>query len=124
MLAAMSGLIPFKVRPGYPGKHLLIEIGGDHRADGFPDLGNILQEALAATGQPHPEIDAAHIGLSMDRFISYWTYAEGSYEIDDDIWGLCVTAQTNHAKIIADIEQALLRHGRFVKEPVDFVDHA
>lgn len=119
----MSGLIRFRVRPGYQSKQLLIEICADHRVDDFPDLGLLLQEALAATGQPHPEIDAAYIGLSTDRFISYWTYAEGAYEIDDDIWGLVVTTRANNAKIIADIEAALICSGRFVKEDVDFADY-
>ncbi|WP_155635395.1 hypothetical protein [Burkholderia cepacia] len=51
---------------------------------------------------------------------SYWTYARGHHEIDDDIWGLFVTAPIDNSSVIADIENARLSTGKFVKEDVDF----
>ncbi|KVK78036.1 hypothetical protein WT01_25440 [Burkholderia cepacia] len=50
----------------------------------------------------------------------YWTYARGHHEIDDDIWGLFVTAPIDNSSVIADIENARLSTGKFVKEDVDF----
>ena len=113
--------IRFYVRPVYHGSELLVEIADDHRVDGFPDLAGILRHELGAGREPHPEgMDRPVIALLHQRFFSYWTYAGGAYEIDDDTWGLFVTATQNHAAVIADIERALLRTGQFVKEEVDF----
>ena len=58
--------------------------------------------------------------MSQDRYFSYWTYARGNYEIDDDIWGLFVTATLDNARVVADVENALLSTEKFVKEDVDF----
>ena len=117
----MTKPIRFYVRPVYHGTELLVEIVDDHRAEGFPRVAGILAEALGAQRLPHPEgMDRPDIALLQDRFISYWTYAGGAYEIDDDIWALFVQAKANHAAVIADVERALLSTGRFVKEDVDF----
>ena len=62
--------------------------------------------------------------LAMDHFISYWVYAEGSYEIDDDKYGLFVRPQGNNSRVASDVEQALLRTGLFVKEEVNLADYA
>ncbi|BDU20126.1 hypothetical protein DYGSA30_15830 [Dyella sp. GSA-30] len=109
------------MRPVYHGSELLVEVLGDHRADGFPDVAAILQGALCSTREPHPEnLDDPNVAMLQDRYFSYWKYAGGYYEIDDDIWSLFVTAKVDNAAIVADIEQALLASGEFVKEAVDF----
>lgn len=109
------------MRPVYHGSELLVEVLGDHRADGFPDVAAILQGALHSTREPHPEnLDDPGIALSQDRYFSYWKYAGGCYEIDDDIWALFVTAKVDNTLVIADIERALLASGEFVKEAVDY----
>ncbi|VWB57590.1 hypothetical protein BLA14095_02545 [Burkholderia lata] len=112
----MTNLIRFCVRPVFHGSDLLVEVLDDHRAADFPNVAAILQDALHSVQVPHPDgLDEPVVALSQDRYFSYWTYARGSYEIDDDIWGLFVTAS-----IVADIETALLSTGKFVKEEVDF----
>jgi len=112
----MTNLIRFRVRPVFHGSDLLVEVLDDHRAADFPNVATILQDTLHSVQVPHPDgLDEPVVALSQDRYFSYWTYARGSYEIDDDIWGLFVTAS-----IVADIETALLSTGKFVKEEVDF----
>lgn len=94
---------------------------GDHRSEGFPNVGAILQDALQASKVPHPEkLDDPEIACAQERYISFWTYAGGTYEIDDDIWGLFVSANKNNVAVIADVERALSSTGRFVKELVSF----
>ncbi|AOK59521.1 hypothetical protein [Burkholderia ubonensis] len=117
----MTNLIRFRVRPVYHGSDLLVEVLEDHRADHFPNVAAILQDALHSVRVPHPDgLDEPRIALFQDRYFSYWTYARGHYEIDDDIWGLFVTASINNLSIVADIARALLLTGKFVKEEVDF----
>lgn len=117
----MTNLIRFRVRPVFHGSDLLVEVLEDHRAVDFPSVAAILRDALHAVQVSHPDsLDDSRVALSQDRYFSYWAYARGHYEIDDDIWGLFVTASINNAFIVADIEQALLSTGKFVKEDVDF----
>jgi hypothetical protein len=117
----MTNLIRFRVRPVFHGSDLLVEVLEDHRAVGFPDVAVILQDALRSVRVPHPDgLDEPAVALSQDRYFSYWTYARGSYEMDDDIWGLFVTAPIDNVPIVADIESALLATGKFVKDEVDF----
>jgi hypothetical protein len=113
--------IRFRVRPGYQSPDLLVELMGDHRAPGFPDLSASLRDQLGASRVPHPEgLDDGNFDWIEGRRISFWTYPGGSYEIDDDIWGLFVSANENNAAVIADIERALLKTGFFEKQSVDF----
>ncbi|OJA43947.1 hypothetical protein [Burkholderia ubonensis] len=117
----MTNLIRFRVWPVYHGSDLLVEVLEDHRTDHFPNVAAILQDALHSVQVPHPDgLDEPRVALFQDRYFSYWTYARGHYEIEDDIWGLFVTASINNLSIVADIEQALLLTGKFVKEEVDF----
>ncbi|MET3823623.1 hypothetical protein ACVK00_006558 [Burkholderia sp. PvR073] len=118
---AMTKLIRFRVRPAYHSSDLLVEILEDHRTVDFPNVAAILQDALHSVPVPHPDgLDDPRIALSQDRYFSYWKYARGYYEIDDDIWGLFVTASINNSSIVADIERTLLLTGKLVKEEVDF----
>lgn len=117
----MSEKIRFRVRPVYHGTDLLIELIDDHREPGFPSVASILGDALRATQIAHPEgLDDPTIGLSQDRYFSFWSYSGGTYEIDDDIWAFFVSATANNKRVTSDIERALLSTGRFVKEAVDF----
>ncbi|WP_175695941.1 hypothetical protein [Burkholderia ambifaria] len=117
----MTKLIRFRVRPVYHGSDLLVEILEDHRTVDFPNVAAILQEALHSVQVPHPDgLDDPGIALSQDHYFSYWKCARGYYEIDDDIWGLFVTASIDNASIVADVERALLLTGKFVKEEADF----
>ncbi|WP_431822626.1 hypothetical protein [Burkholderia sp. F1] len=117
----MTNLIRFQVRPVYHGSDLLVEVLDDHRAVDFPNVAAILQDALHSVQVPHPDgLDDPRVALSQDRYFSYWTYARGHYEIDDDIWALFVSASMSNSTIVADIERALLLTGKFVKEEVDF----
>ncbi|WP_175970435.1 hypothetical protein [Burkholderia sp. BCC0322] len=117
----MTNLIRFRIRPVFHGSDLLVEILDDHRAADFPNVAAILRDALQAVRVAHPDgLDEPAVTLSQDRFFSYWTYARGAYEIDDDLWGLFVTATLDNVLIVADIENALLSTGKFVKEDVDF----
>jgi len=116
----MTNLIRFRVRPVFHGSDLLVEVLDDHRAADFPDVAAILKDALHSVQVPHPDgLDEQEVALSQDRFFSYWTYAGGNYEIDDDIWGLFVTPTFDNARVVADIEGALLSTGKFVKEDAD-----
>jgi hypothetical protein len=115
----MSDLIRFRVRPGYGSKELLVEICGDHRASDFPNVPEILRKALHAKLQSHPdpkEERLSRTSMLTDRFITYWVYAGGSYETDDDWGGFFVTANENNSKVISDIERSLLQSGLFAKE--------
>jgi hypothetical protein len=117
----MLDQVRFLVRPVYHGDELLIEVLGDHRSQGFPSVAEILREALLAVREPHPDnLDDPRIAMAQDRFFSYWAYPGGHYEIDDDTWGLFVLAKAGNGGVIADLEQALLGSGKFVKENVDF----
>ncbi|MBN3744909.1 hypothetical protein G3N96_05590 [Burkholderia sp. Se-20373] len=117
----MAALVRFRVRPVFHGSDLLVEVLDDHRAADFPDVAAILQDVLHSVQVPHPDgLDEPEVALSQERYFSYWTYARGNYEIDDDIWGMFVTASIDNAFIVADIENALLLTGRFVKVDVDF----
>ena len=76
---------------------------------------------MEAAKAPHPDnLDDPKIALTQDRCISFWTYAGGEYEIDDDIGGLFVSATENNIAVIADVAQALNSTGRFSKEYVSF----
>ncbi len=114
----MSAPIRFRTRPGYQTRELLIELMDDHRAPGFPDISVMLRDLLGASKAPHPEgFDGRYL---MDRRITFWTYPGGSYEIDDDNWGLFVSAPENNISVIADVERVLLETGHFEKQSVDF----
>jgi len=120
---AMLDQARLRLRPVYHGDELLIEVLGDHRSDGFPSVAGILREALNAVREPHPDnLDDPRIAMSQDRFFSYWAYPGGHYEIDDDTWGLFVSANIGNEAVIADVERALLGSGHFVKEYVDFAE--
>jgi hypothetical protein len=117
----VSAAIRFRVRPVYRGSDLLVEVLDDHRAAGFPDVASLLREALHAVQMPHPEgLDDARIAMSQDRYFSFWVYPGGSYEIDDDIWGLFVWGWGNNHEVTADVERAFVATGQFVKEFVVF----
>lgn len=117
----MADLIRFRVRPVFHGSELLVEVMDDHREDGFPNIALLLRDALGATQVRHPEgLDDPRIAMSQDRYFGYWIYPGGRYEIDDDIWGLFVSAKENNVVVIADVERALLATGQFEKQAVDF----
>jgi hypothetical protein len=120
----MADLIRFRVRPGYHSENLLIEFCADNRAGDFPDVAELLRHSLRSQRKKHPDLDEANIAMILDRFITFWSYPGGTYEIDDDIWALFIRAEENNRQVIADIERALLDSGRFVKEDVDFADYA
>lgn len=113
-----------RVRPGYHSKDLLIEFCGDHRSEGFPNVSEILRKALCSEQVKHPNFDEVKIAMSQDRYFSYWAYANGTYEIDDDIWGLFVSTREDNDRVIGDIERSLMQSGLFVKEDVNFADYA
>lgn len=120
----MDKPIRFYVRPVFHGTDLLVEIVDDHRVDGFPDIAAMLRDGLGAERVAHPEgMDRIDIALLQDRYFSYWTYPGGEYEIDDDIWGLFVTAPADNAAVIADVERVLLSTGRFARMAVDFAKY-
>lgn len=90
-------------------------------------MNEILQEALHAKLLRHPDPkmhEFIKTDALMDHFISYWVYAGGSFEIDDDWCGLFVLPQENNSRVASDVEQALLGSGLFVKEEVNFADYA
>ena len=120
----MQRVEKFKLRPGYRSQELLIELCGDHRADGYPDVAAVLSQALEAKSEKHPHFDAVAIALGTDRFFSYWRYAGGAYEIDDDVPGCFILAPADNARVMADVEKALLKSGLFAREDVDFADYA
>ncbi|RDS98156.1 hypothetical protein DWU95_44300, partial [Burkholderia contaminans] len=113
----MTNLIRFRVRPVFHGSDLLVEVLDDHRTADFPDVAAILQDALHSVQVPHPDgLDEPEVALSQDRYFSYWTYARGNYEIDDDISGLFVTATPDTARVVADVDNAILATANVVKE--------
>jgi hypothetical protein len=120
----MADPIRFRVRPGYHSENLLVEFCADNRAADFPDVAELLRQALRSQRKKHPSFDEANIAMTLDRFIGFWSYPGGTYEIDDDIWGLFVRAEENNRQVIAEVERALLATGQFVKEDVDFADYA
>jgi hypothetical protein len=121
--ARVSNRQRFRVRPGYQSSDLLLEVVGDHRRPGFPNVASLLSASLNARRQPHPE-GLDHIDPVLhDRFITYWSFPDGSYEIDDDLWGLFVTARENNEGVIARVEGALVATGLFEKEEVDFAQY-
>lgn len=120
----MVKLERFRVRPGYKSKDLLVEFWGDHRSSSYPNIANLLQNALNAKPKKHPVFDTVHIALATDEFISLWEYSNGEYELIDDTWAYFVLAQNNNAQVINDIEKVLLQSGLFIKEEVDFGDYA
>lgn len=109
----------FRVRPGYGSKELLVELCGDHRTPGFPNVLKLLAESLRAKQQDHPTFSSETM-IANDRYFTYWSYANGKYEIDDDVWACFITAADGNPQVIADIEQALTTSGRFEKEDVDY----
>ena len=112
------------MRPAYQSKELLAEFCGDHRAEGFPKLAQLLAQALDSKEQPHPVFDTPKIAMETDRFFSYWAYDKGTYEIDDDIWACFISAPQNNVQVIADIERVLLESGLFIREEIDFANYA
>lgn len=113
----------FRTRPGYASSELLIELCGDHRADDYPNVSNLLQEALHSTIQHHPDPGLVSTCAVLDRFISYWRYKNHFYEIDDDWGGLFITSVPYNPVVISDLENALLQSSLFEKEPVDFSNY-
>ena len=116
--------IKFRARPGFGSQELLIELCGDHRAVGYPNVQSLLQRSLNSKPAPHPDPGVVIAAIPMDRFISYWGYGGNFYEIDDDWGGLFITAPKNNAQVISDVEAALLSSGVFEKESVNFADYA
>lgn len=113
----------FRVRPGYKSKELLVEFWGEHRSARFPDIRSILAQGLRAKPERHPSLDAATIAIATDKYISFWQYENGEYELDDDIWAFFILAPENNAQVIADIERVLLESGEFTKEEADFSEY-
>lgn len=109
----------FRIRPEYGGANLLFEFCGDHRAEGYPNVSMLLAEVLGAIPQKHP-VFSAETMIATDRYFSYWLYKNGTYEIDDDIWGYFITVPDGNPKVIADLEHALTNSGQFVRtdEPI------
>lgn len=105
----------FRIRPGCGGTRPLIEFCGDHRAPDFPDLARIVAAALGATRQAQ-SMPAAEAMMACDAYASRWSYAGGTYEIDDDTWACFITVPDGGAQVVADIERALLDSGRFVRD--------
>jgi len=110
----MADSFSFRLRTAQDGTPADIKILGDHRSDGFPDVGVLLREALVATQSPPPPglIEVVRTSMLIDRFISFWTYPGGEYEIDDDVFGMFVTPLRG-AEVGADIMVALTRSGKF-----------
>ena len=104
----------FWIRPGLGEARQRIEFCGDHRNPDFPDLARLLAGALGATRLEAP-VSAAETMIATDRYVSCWSYAEGTYEIDDDSWACFVTVPDGSARVLADIEQALTASGRFAR---------
>lgn len=103
-----------KFRVRYGGAHSLIEFCGDHRAENYPNVSRLLADALGAMSQKHP-VFSAETMIATDRYFSYWSYKNGIYEIDDDIWGCFITVPDGNANVIADLEHALTNGGQFVR---------
>lgn len=104
----------FRIRPEYGGANLLIKFCGDHRAENYPDVSALLAGALGAILQKHP-VFSAETMIVTGRYFSYWSYKNGTYEIDDDIWGCFITVPDSNPKVIADLEHALTNSGQFVR---------
>jgi len=104
----------FRVRPAFGTGHLLIELCGDHRAPGYPDVARLLAAALGATPHPHPP-GATTIMMATDQYVGTWSYARGCYEIDDDVGGYFIMAPDGDPAVIADVERALVAGGGFVR---------
>ena len=104
----------FRVRPGKDGTLCVIEILGDHRSDGFPDVRVLLRDALAAIQQPCPQelSEVVRTSMLIERYISFWTCPAGEYEIDDDIGGMFVSPRLGD-RVCRDIVDALKRSGQF-----------
>lgn len=115
----MADIFHFIVRPEYHGDHLLIEFLEDHRRSGFPDVAGLLEQALRAKKIKHPTLDEARFAAAMDRYFGYWKCPLGCYEIDDDVWGLFISANENNRSVIAAVARALVDSGRFAKKDVD-----
>jgi hypothetical protein len=107
----------FRIRPEYGGTNLLIEFSGDHRAADYPNVPMLLAAALGATQQKHP-VFSAETMIANDRYFSYWSYKNGIYEIDNDIWACFINVPDGSSRVIADVEHALTNSGQFVKEDV------
>lgn len=120
----LATLERFRVRPGYKSKDLLVEFCGDHRSSSYPNIANLLQNALNAKPKKHPVFDTVRIALATDVFISLWEYSNGEFELNDDTWAYFALAPNNNAQVIDDIERVLLQSGQFIKEEVDFADYA
>jgi len=112
------------IRPEYHGERLLVEFCGDHRANGFPNVSELLQRNLGAVRLQNPKIDEVTCAVAMDKYISYWTCAAGNYEIDDDTWGLFIAAEENNAQVISAVEQVLVHSGFFSRQDVDYAKYA
>jgi hypothetical protein len=120
----MNKIERIRVRPGYGSKKLLVEFCGDHRCAGFPNVGEILRQALHASPVKLFNFDEAKVAIATDRYVGLWTYSNGSYEIDDDTWGLWIQCRENNHQVIGDIEHALIRSGLFEKDEVNFEDYS
>ena len=105
----------FRIRPVCGGMPVAIELCGDHRAPGFPDVARILAATLASTRQA-PSVPAAEAMIASDRYVGASSYDAGRYEIDDDIWACCIIVPDGNANVVADIERALSRSGLFVRD--------
>lgn len=92
---------------------MLIEFCGDHRSENYPNIAMLLADALGAELQGHPI--SAETMIATDQYISSWSYKNGVYETDDDIWGYFITVPDGSLKVIADLEHALTNSGHFVK---------
>lgn len=103
----------FRIRPERGGTNLLIEFCGDHRSENYPDITMLLVDALGAEVQGHPI--SVETMIATDHYISSWSYKNGIYETDDDIWGYFITVPDGSLKVIANLEHALTNSGHFVK---------
>ena len=105
----------FRIRSVSGGTGQRIEFCGDHRAPGFPDFARLLATGLGATSAP-TSASAAQAMMASDRYVGAWSYAGGCYEIDDDVWACVIHARDGGDRVVADIERALVRSGRFVRD--------
>jgi len=110
----------FKVRPGYDSGDLLIEFCGDHRSQDYPNIYKLLTTILCAKIIEHPQLNTLDIALTADDYIYCYEYANGRFELVDDVWGCCIHSLENNYQVITDIEKALIKSTLFLKEDVDF----
>jgi len=97
----------FVVRPGYgPGAHPLIEFRGDHRADGYPPMLQLLQSTL-----PGPQVTGD--SNLCDDHVRGCRFEGGAFEVSDDWGGLFTLARRDHVRVIEAIAEALERTGVF-----------